>query len=244
MKERSDSVQAGQLIRTDPVQGANLAKRSSITLVVSEGPTLSMLPELAGMTSDAAVAKLAELGLEAVPAQVPDEVVGVGLVVSWSVPDQPTLKVGDSVVKGTKIGLNVSSGPAPRDVPNLVGLTLADATAQLTNLGLVVAEGPPAPSPDIPAGKVTVQLPAAGEKLAKGGTVTVSISQGQVTTLIPTIYNRTFATVKERLLKYGMVIGKVTGNKSRGLRRALIDGKVVKDLERVVVGKTVDLEFP
>jgi hypothetical protein len=41
-----------------------------------------------------------------------------------------------------------------------------------------------------------------------------------------------------------MVIGKVTGNKKRGLRRALIDGKVVKDLERVVVGKTVDLVFP
>jgi len=46
------------------------------------------------------------------------------------------------------------------------------------------------------------------------------------------------------LLEYGMVIGKVTGNTKRGLKRALIDGKVVKNYERVIVGKTVDLVFP
>jgi hypothetical protein len=50
--------------------------------------------------------------------------------------------------------------------------------------------------------------------------------------------------VKARLLKDGMVIGKVTGNTKRGLKRALIDGKVVKNYERVIVGKTVDLVFP
>jgi beta-lactam-binding protein with PASTA domain len=88
------------------------------------------------------------------------------------------------------------------------------------------------------------QLPAAAEKLAKGGTVTITISKGQTTTLIPTIYGKDLDTVKKRLLEYGMVIGKVTGNTKRGLKRALIDGKVVKNYERVIVGKTVDLVFP
>ena len=41
-----------------------------------------------------------------------------------------------------------------------------------------------------------------------------------------------------------MVIGKVTGNTNRGLKSALIDGKVVKNYDRVIVGKTVDLVFP
>lgn len=40
-----------------------------------------------------------------------------------------------------------------------------------------------------------------------------------------------------------MVVGKVVGNTKRGLRKATIDGKVVKNFERVVVGKTVDLTF-
>jgi hypothetical protein len=41
-----------------------------------------------------------------------------------------------------------------------------------------------------------------------------------------------------------MVIGKITGNTNRGLKSALIDGKVVKNYDRVIVGKTVDLVFP
>lgn len=242
--ERSETVVEGQVIRTDPVLGANLAKRESLTLIVSAGPPLVVLQELTGLTADAAKAKLAETGLQAASTDVNDEVVPVGTVVSWTIAEQPTLKVGDNVVKGATVTIAVSIGPAPRDVPNLSGLTLADATTQLTALGLVVVEGTPAPHPDIPAGKISGQTPAVGEKLPKGGSVTVVVSQGQVTTLVPTIYNRDFKTVKERLLKYGMVIGKVTGNKARGLVKATIDGKVVRNLERVVVGKTVDLFFP
>mgnify|MGYP000663106565 FL=1 len=244
VKERSDSVQAGQIIRTDPVLGANLAKRDGITMVVSEGPTLSVLIELAGLTADDAKAKLAELGLEAAPIDTADEAVAIGTVVSWTVPDQPTLKIGDSVVKGTTVAINVSTGPALREVPDVLKMTLEAATAKLTELGLVVVEAPAMGSPDIPAGQISVQVPVAAEKLAKGGTVTVTVSKGQTTTLIPTIYGKDLATVKERLLKYGMVIGKVTGNTKRGLKSALVDGKVVKNYARVIVGKTVDLVFP
>ena len=107
-----------------------------------------------------------------------DEAVPVGTVISWSIPDQPTLKVGDSVVKGTTVSLNVSTGPALREVPNLVGITLVEATAKLTEMGLVIAEGPQQGHPEIAAGKVMAQLPAAAEKLAKGGTVTITISKG------------------------------------------------------------------
>ena len=244
VKERSDSVQAGQIIRTDPVLGANLAKREGITMVVSEGPTLSVLIELAGLTADDAKAKLAELGLEAAPIDIADEAVVIGTVASWTVPDQPTLKVGDSVVKGTTVAINVSTGPAMREIPNLLGMTLEAATAKLTELGLVVVEAPTLGSPDVPAGQISVQVPVAAEKLAKGGTVTITVSKGQTTTLIPTIYGKDLASVKERLLKYGMVIGKVTGNTKRGLKSALVDGKVVKNYARVIVGKTVDLVFP
>lgn len=244
VKERSDEVQAGQVISTDPVLGANVAKRDTLTLVVSEGPTLSVLEEFAGLTADAAKTRIAELGLQAAPVDVPDETVAAGVVVSWSVPDQAALKAGDSVVKGTTIALNVSTGPALRDVPDLAKLTVAEATAKLAEMGLVLAEGEKKPHPEIGADRVSAQVPAAGEKLAKGGTVTVTVSVGQQTTLIPSIYGKDFATVKERLERYGMVIGKVTGDKARGLREAAIDGKKVKNFDRVIVGKTVDLTFP
>lgn len=244
VRERNDDVVAGQVIRTDPVLGANLAKRDTLTLVVSQGPTLSVLTEVTGLSVEEATAKITELGLVPAAADVPDEAIAPGIVVSWSIPDQPTLKVGDSVVKGTTVAINVSTGPAERDIPDLKGLSLVDATTKLTELGLVVVEAPTAAHPDIPAGQVSVQVPAAGEKLPKGGTVTITISKGQETTLVPSIIGKDFATVKERLERYGMVIGTVTGNKNRGLKSASIDGKSVKNFDRVVVGKTVDLVFP
>jgi eukaryotic-like serine/threonine-protein kinase len=244
LKERSDTVAAGQIISTNPVLGVNVAKRDTLTLLVSEGPTLSQLTEINALTFEAATAALTELGLKAEKTDVPDEAIAPGVVVSWSIPDQPTLKAGDSVVKGTTVAVNVSSGPALRDIPNLVGKTLEEATKTLTDMGLVVVEAPTLGHPEIPAGQISIQLPAAGEKLARGGTVTLTVSKGQVTTLIPSIYGKDFATVKARLEKYGMVIGKVTGNKNRGLKSASIDGKVVRNLTRVVVGKTVDLTFP
>ena len=140
--------------------------------------------------------------------------------------------------------MNVSTGPALRDVPDLTKMTIADATAKLTEMGLVIAQTPDAPSVDIPAGQISAQVPAKGEKLAKGGTITVTVSKGQVHTLIPSIYGKDLATVKERLEKAGMVVGKVTGNTKRGLRKAFIGGKQVRNFTRVIVGETVDLQFP
>ena len=138
----------------------------------------------------------------------------------------------------------MSSGPAPRVVPDLTNKTLEEATAELNALGLVVAQTPNAPHPDIAAGKVSVQVPAAGEQLARGGTVTITLSAGQRFTPLPFIYGQVFSVVEQRLVNNGLVVGTVTGNKSRGLVSATIDGKVVRNFDRVVVGKKVDLKFP
>lgn len=244
VKERSDEVDTGEVIRTDPVMGTQVAKRDSITLVISEGRTLSTLIEVTGLTGTEAIAKLEELGLVPEQADVPDENIAIGTVISWSIPDQPTLKVGDQVVKGTTVAVNVSSGPAPRTVPDLTNLTIEEATAALNELGLVVTQTPNAPHPEITAGKVSVQLPAAGEQVERGSAVTITISSGQRYTPLPFIYGQVYTVVEQRLLQNGMLIGTVTGNKSRGLVSASIDGKVVRNFDRVIVGKKVDLKFP
>jgi serine/threonine-protein kinase len=243
-KERNDTIAAGQIIRTDPVLGSNLAKRDTLTLVVSEGPTLSVLPDITGLTADDAKAKLEAIGLTANAVDTPDETIPAGTIISWSVADQPTLKAGDSVVKDTAVSIAVSSGPALRTIPDLTGKSEADATAALTQLGLVTAKADAVGSPTIPAGAVVTQTPAAAQQVARGTTVTITLSLGQQHTLIPSIYGHDITVVKDRLLKAGMVIGKVTGNTKRGLKTASIDGKVVHNFDRVIVGTTVDLVFP
>jgi serine/threonine-protein kinase len=243
--ERTDEIEKDRVIRSEPATGVELAKRDELILYVSEGPTLSVLTEVSGLTADEARAQVEALQLVVVTTDVHDENVPPGSVVSWLVPDQPTLKVGDSLVKGATVNLNVSIGPAPRTIPDLAGATPEAATEALTQLGLITAVLPDAvPHPTIPLGTVSVMNPVAGTQIPRGGTVTLTLSGGQVGTLIPTIINRDIKKVRERLVGAGLIVGKITGDRKEKLKAAFIDGKAVKDLAPALVGQTVDLEFP
>ncbi len=77
--------------------------------------------------------------------------------------------------------LYLSSGPAELQVPDVSGSTVAAATATLTQLGLVV--DPTQTSDDNPAfaqGQVTKTDPPAGQSIAAGSTVKLSVSSGNV----------------------------------------------------------------
>ena len=153
--EPSDDVALGLVIRTDPAQGSSLEKGSTVTLFISTGPPPRVLPDVVGKTANEATDALQELGLGVTQADpVFDEEVPVGVVVSWSVPESPTLRAGDTVVKGTVVHIVVSAGPEPRTVPDLTGKSLSQASAALRALGLVVATLPDEFSATVPAGSV------------------------------------------------------------------------------------------
>lgn len=243
--ERNDEIEKELVIRSDPATGVDLAKRDTLILYVAEGPTLSVLTDVSGLTADEARAQLEGLRLVVVTADTYDEVVPAGSVVSWNVPDQPTLVAGDALVKGATVNLNVSVGPAPRTVPDLTGATPEAATEALTQLGLVAVILPDAvPHPTIPLGTVSVIDPAVGAQVPRGGSVNLTLSGGQVRTLIPTIINRDIKTVRERLTQAGLLVGTITGNRQGKLKSASIEGRPVKNLDPVLVGQTVDLVFP
>lgn len=243
-KERSDVVQKDQIIRTDPAVGASVKKRDSITFFVSEGPTLTALEDFTGLTVDAARAKISELGLVPATTDLADELIAIGTVLSWSIPDQPTLKVGDTLVKGTTVSLVLSSGPAPRTLPKLVGLSVEEATTMLTELGLTVTNLGESPTLAIGRGRIYAQLPGVGEKVPRGSAVLIAVSSGQKQVILPAIYGRTLKVVRERLEKEGLIVGKVSGNGAKGLSKALVKGKVVRNYTKMLLGNTVDLVFP
>jgi len=243
--ERSDEIEKDRVIRTDPPTGEDLAKRDTLTLYVAEGPTLSVLADVTGLTLDEARAQMDVLKLVVVTTDIHDENVPAGSVVSWNVPDQPTLQTGDTVVKGATINLNVSIGPSPRTVPDLTGATPEAATEALLQLGLIAVVLPETvPHPTIAFGTVSIMDPAIGASVPRGGTVNLTLSGGQVGTLIPTIMNRDIKTVRERLKQAGLLVGTITGDRQKKLVSASIEGKPVKNLDPALVGQTVDLVFP
>jgi eukaryotic-like serine/threonine-protein kinase len=62
--EASDTVPQGKVIRTDPAAGAEADKGSTVTMFVSSGPSDVTVPDVVGMSQDAATSQLQAAGFQ------------------------------------------------------------------------------------------------------------------------------------------------------------------------------------
>ena len=186
--ERSDEQpEVGDVIRTAPAAGVELAEGEPFLMVVSEGPLLRELPESTGKPLSEAQTALAGLRLGVETVEQFDEVVQPGIVISWSVPGDATLAAGSLVEPDTVVQLVISKGPAPRVVPNIIGLAVADATTQLTDLQLTLSQGEQVFSDDFPLGAVVSQSVPEGTEVPRGSDVSVVVSRGPDIVVFPDI---------------------------------------------------------
>ncbi len=101
-----------------------------------------------------------------------------GVVVSWTVPDQPTLAAGAEVLPETVVQLVVSTGPAPRVVPDVFRFLVADAVAAMESIQLTVSAAGQEFNDEIPAGAIISQAVAPGTEVPRGTDVPVVVSLG------------------------------------------------------------------
>lgn len=174
--ERSDDVDLGEVIRTEPPAGSTLAEGAELTLVVSEGATLAVLPDVVGLSREDAAAALTAQGLQPVETTIDSDSVPTGVVVSWMVTEQPDLEAGSEVLKGTQVEIVVSSGPSLRSVPALIGLSEEAALALLAETEFVGQRGDDVRGTAAAPGTVVSQAPVAGEQLMRGSTIVYSLA--------------------------------------------------------------------
>lgn len=246
VRERSDDVGDGEVIRTDPPAGVDLDEGQPFVVVISEGPTLSQLPDVLGIDGDEAVAALRAVGLSAVvTAARHDEEVPPGAVLAWFVTDQPALVAGAEVVKGTEVTLETSLGPAPREVPDVVLVEAETAVETLSGLGLV-AELAEDFSDEVPIGDVAAQSPLPGELVDRGSEILVVVSKGPDVVTVPEVLGLDHEALLEALADADLVVGTVTGDTERRLLGLSVEGTAVGVGEQVPRSSVVDLvyEFP
>ncbi len=242
--EASETDPIGVVIRTDPAAGIRVDKGSTVTLVVSTGPAPRVLPELSGLSFPDALSKLEGMGLLVEYAEpVYDENVAKDIVLSWTVPDSPALVAGGTVLKGTTVSVVVSAGPAPRTVPDLTDMALADAAAALQALGLVIAEAPQEFSNEIGQGRVIRQDPAPGGSVERGSTVSVTVSKGQDLVTLPDLTGLDIAGVEAALAGAGFALDSVQGDPTQTLIAVYVDGVLVPPGHVAVRGARVQLVF-
>ena len=174
IEQRSDPDFAeGVVIEQSPVAGILVGEGTTIDLVVSSGPEVVVLPDLTNMSERQAIATLTDLGLEW---QVNDQF-------DDTVPEDIVIRTdpvaGEEIFAGERVLLIVSLGPAPVDVPNLIGQTEEDARNITEDAGLVFRVSNARQPVADPAqhGLVVDQVPDPGTTVDRGDTVTVTLGE-------------------------------------------------------------------
>ncbi|HVD94174.1 MAG TPA: PASTA domain-containing protein, partial [Vicinamibacterales bacterium] len=219
----SATVPAGSVISQSPIAGTLVATGSAISLVVSSGPSVVVVPNVVNSTQAAATTAITAAGLT------------VGAVTTASSTTVPSGSVisqspiaGAQVAPGSTVALVVSSGTgSPVAVPNVVNATQAAATSAITGAGLTVGTVTTASSATIAAGSVISQTPIAGTLVARSSAVALVISSGPAATEATvdavvfadgngTVVTPTFTTtdVDELLVAFVSADGPSTGGQS------------------------------
>ena len=154
-------------------------------------PETALVPNLTGLSYGEALNQLGPF--EAVFEEEANETVEVGSVIRTDPAADAEREHGSSVI------IYVSTGPAPRPLPELVGLTVVDATAALSDIGLVLIEGTAVnDEAALPGVVLSWSVPAAptltaGATVVKGTTVQVIASLGPVPRTVPDLRGKTLA---------------------------------------------------
>ena len=162
-------VRRGRVLMQTPLPGEEVTRGTEVRLVLSAGPDVYTLPPVEGMTRPEIIALLRRFGYRPAIRRVRDRS-AEGTILGL----QPAS--GRRVPAGSVVRILVSAGPPKVLVPEVVGLPVSDAGARLRGASLeagaltydeLAAEAP---------GTVLAQRPAAGDSLAMGGRVRLTVA--------------------------------------------------------------------
>ncbi|MEI6043080.1 MAG: Stk1 family PASTA domain-containing Ser/Thr kinase [Chloroflexota bacterium] len=122
-QEFKEGVDAGKVIRTDPVAGKQVDQKTRITLVISKGQDLVVLPSYSNTDLGATKKQLEELGFKVEQVQEASSTIQAGAVIRTAPAGGSDVKVA----KGSKVTLYISTGPLV--LPTATALPTATVTA-------------------------------------------------------------------------------------------------------------------
>lgn len=198
-EQYSEIVKAGEVISSDPEQGAEVRSGSTVTLVVSKGPERYDVPDVVGQKVADAKKEIKDTNLAVgeITRKFSDTV-EQGLVISA----KP--KADTSVSPDTRVDLVVSKGLPPAIVPNLVGASTDSAQKQLDRLNLEYDESGEEYDNRMPAGAVISQDPVSGASVPQGSTVSVVVSLGPPLVRVPDVFDMPLEEAIAELDKAGL----------------------------------------
>ena len=190
----NSDVEEGVVFQQTPTEGTKVDKETVVRIDVSAGKPEVTIPSVVGQSDEDAVAELTRAGLDAQVVEVNSDR-DEGTVTAQSP------NAGLVVVQGTRVRINVSKGPKPVAVPNVIGLPYDQAASELRRNGFGVSRLDVAS--DQASGIVTNQDPNGGSESSRGATVTLSVSKGPSTAAVPDVTTQDYAIAQTTLENAG-----------------------------------------
>jgi beta-lactam-binding protein with PASTA domain len=191
-------IPTGSVLGQRPASGTELDEGATVVLVPSLGPPPVDVPKLIGMTRAEAEASLREAKLEL--GNVRDgyhDTIAEGSVIRQS--EDP----GSTAPQGSAVGIVVSLGHAPVDVPPVVGMNADKATRALQVAGFDVEEATGF-SNKVERGVVLSVTPVEGSTEPYGSTVTVTVSLGPEEFAVPDFLGLTRGAAEALADRWGL----------------------------------------
>ena len=195
----SETAPKDTVISSDPESGGEVAEGGTVDAVISQGPERYGVPDVTGMTPDAAATEITGAKLVAgAQSEVFDDTVAVGSVAGTDP------KIGTQVKPGTSVSILISKGPKPVPIPDIDGKKSAVAQAALTDIGLipVITEKY---SEKVPEGQVIKVTPKPGTVVNSGTEVELVVSKGPPPVEVPTLVDLRKSQAIAILKKLGLV---------------------------------------
>jgi len=176
MQEFSKSVPRGQVIGTSPPAGTQLSTLQTVTLLVSRGANTVLVPNVVGLSDQAALTALSDAGLSGTEVQK-DSTEPAGRVLSQSP------GAGKRVGRGSQVTIFASTGAIT--VPDVTGQPRKTAVTALKKAGFTVAVTEQETTDPNEVGVVISEFPPGGSRGQRGDTVTISVGVEAPTATTP-----------------------------------------------------------
>jgi eukaryotic-like serine/threonine-protein kinase len=170
---------AGTVIEQDPTAGSSAPEGSTVTITVSTGLGKAVVPDVTGMKLADAKKELEEAGFKTSVTREHSDRVKKGIVIGTDPPANTRLERKEIVT------ITVSSGPRLIEVPSVVGLDQGAAEGEIRQAGLVPRVHKQESGE--PEGQVIQQVPDAGSSAQRGDSVTIVVSSGPGTVVVPNV---------------------------------------------------------
>ncbi|MDN3352954.1 Stk1 family PASTA domain-containing Ser/Thr kinase [Actinomadura sp. DC4] len=123
-----------------------------------------------------------------------------------SVDPAPDTKIEKTALATTQITLTISAGKPHVTVPSTKGKSEDEAKSAIEDAGLNVASTDKRSSTTVPKGSVIGSNPGAGKSVEKGSDVTLYISDGPGTTLVPREIGKSLSDARSDLRSHGFQV--------------------------------------